>query len=168
LLTIAADQFWHSDSSRSVATAGEAAVWFESRPASEAELRRWRHAAALLMAGRGSEASRLLPPACAPTAWECHTWWGVVAAAHGDTLSARRELEVLERMEPRPRAMRGNHALGRAAIAASLGEKGRAVEYLRESNSAGMPIWTFHWEHAAFFRALRGHPGFEELMRPKG
>jgi DNA-binding SARP family transcriptional activator/TolB-like protein len=168
LLTISADQLWHRSLSQATATASQAVAWFKSRPASEAERWRWRHASALLMAGRGTEARMLLPPACGPTDWECHTWQGVVAAAHGDTLSARRSLEVITMMGQSPRTERGSRALGSAAIAASLGEKDGAVEYLRRANSTGMPTWFFHWGYAAFFRTLRGHGGFEEFMRPKG
>lgn len=76
--------------------------------------------------------------------------------------------EALEETEQTPRPERGSRALGRAAVAASLGESDRAVDYLREANSKGMPIHAIHWHYASFFWALRGHPGFQEFMRPKG
>jgi hypothetical protein len=69
---------------------------------------------------------------------------------------------------PTPRREEGSRAVGLAAIAAALGESDRAVEYLREAHARSIPLWAFHWRYSAFFYRLRGHPGFEELMRPKG
>jgi DNA-binding SARP family transcriptional activator/TolB-like protein len=168
LRNVAADQLWHGDSTKATRTAGEAVAWFESRPLPQAESLRWKHAAVLLMAGRVTDVAALLPGVCAPTDWECHAWTGVVAWARKDTAAALRAEESLSRMRPTPRREEGPRAVGLAAIAAAQGKNDRAVEYLREAHARSIPVWAFHWRFAAFFYRLRGHPGFEELMRPKG
>jgi hypothetical protein len=54
----------------------------------------------------------------------------------------------------------------RARIAATAGDKARAVEFLRQAFQQGWPYW---WQQAQFdFRSLRGYPPFEEFLRPKG
>ena len=69
-------------------------------------------------------------------------------------------------------AMQGPHDLGdtqlrRACIAAALGEKGEAVDLLKEAYRRG---WGFgigiHTDQE--LELLRGYPPYEEFMRPKG
>jgi tetratricopeptide (TPR) repeat protein len=60
----------------------------------------------------------------------------------------------------------GRHLFWRAAIAARLEEKDRAVDLLRESLAQGLPF-PFLFENEDL-RPLWGYPSFERLLEPRG
>jgi len=90
---------------------------------------------------------------------------GALAARRGDRAEAERVDGWLRDLE-RPYLM-GHHTLWRARIAALAGDEDRAVELLRIATAQGVQHGTqFHTQ--IDFEALRDHPGFRELLRPKG
>jgi tetratricopeptide (TPR) repeat protein len=94
---------------------------------------------------------------------------GAVAARLGEGARARAISEQLA-------GMPGGQSLGRAKIAALLGERGEAVELLREAlhkigttginRNWGWFMMQRHWEMD--LESLRGYPPFEQFMRPRG
>jgi predicted Zn-dependent protease len=108
-------------------------------------------------------AKRLM--AAHPENWEYLTVAGVIAAAIGD----REELQRLARAlgELQPPYLRGLNIYGQAAIAASLGEKSRAVTLLREAIRKGETDIQLD-DADPFFLSLHGYPPYEELVKPEG
>ena len=62
--------------------------------------------------------------------------------------------------------VRGDHLYWRAAIAAELGEKERAVTLLRDAIAEGVPYSVLHEDPD--LSALRDFPPFQELIEPRG
>ena len=62
--------------------------------------------------------------------------------------------------------VRGSHLFWRAAIAAELGEKDRAVTLLRDAIAEGVPYSALHEDED--LRALWDFPPFQELIEPRG
>jgi DNA-binding SARP family transcriptional activator/TolB-like protein/tetratricopeptide (TPR) repeat protein len=120
-----------------------------------AELSRWREA---------MDAARVVldsfPNDPMPTAM-----LGIAAASLGDTVSARAQLALLTSSGTLPdNAVRLYEA---AKIAATLGERDRAISLLTSAYAAGRRH-TF-WDHLAVtFEPLRASPGYRDLMRPRG
>jgi hypothetical protein len=50
-------------------------------------------------------------------------------------------------------------------IAALLGERERALEFLAEAISRGADR---HWLHGSEFESIKDHPTYKELMSPTG
>ncbi|MFB3111583.1 MAG: hypothetical protein ACE10G_06085 [Gemmatimonadales bacterium] len=90
---------------------------------------------------------------------------GVIAARLGEIEEARRIDDRLAAID-RPYVF-GGPMLWRARIAASLGERERAVNLLRDAFGRGTNygIWLHRDPELA---SLRDHPPFQELLRPKG
>jgi hypothetical protein len=63
--------------------------------------------------------------------------------------------------------LRGAHTLYRAEIAALLGQRGRALDLLRDAVSHGMFAFSPSVHAEPAFTTLRGDPAFEALFRPK-
>ena len=59
----------------------------------------------------------------------------------------------------------GRHTFWRAAIMGALGERDLAVELLRQAHREGQRMDDWHFTIA--LDALRGHPAFQELIRPQ-
>ena len=91
---------------------------------------------------------------------------GVIAARTGNHEEARRIFDEIpgDRGDPESALYR---SFWRAAIAANLGQKDRAVELLSEAFSQGMPFFIFLHSHPAF-EPLWDYPPFQELIEPKG
>ncbi len=62
----------------------------------------------------------------------------------------------------------GENTFWRACIATSLGEKDAAVALLYDALAEGMTFLRLSPRESPFLSSLRGHPGFEDLIRPKG
>jgi len=91
---------------------------------------------------------------------------GVIAASTGDQEEARRIFDELPVDPGDPRSARFR-STWRAAIAANLGQKDRAVELLREAFSQGQTYGP--WLHInANLEPLWDYPPFQELIEPKG
>jgi hypothetical protein len=90
---------------------------------------------------------------------------GIAAASLGDTVRARAQLALLTSSGTLPdNAVRLYEA---AKIAATLGERDRAISLLTSAYAAGRRH-TF-WDHLAVtFEPLRASPGYRDLMRPRG
>ncbi len=142
--------------------------WRRGRPADEAGKAgaRFSLAFALCLAERWDEARPLLEELARENVGNMQytSWLGAVAARCGDRDEALRISEELRRVE-RPSVL-GGATVARAEIAAQLGDEGRAVQLLREALAEGFPLNQLHSELR--FEPLRGHPPFEELIKPKG
>jgi Flp pilus assembly protein TadD len=126
---------------------------------------RMKHATTLYVLGRWEEASAVFQeldevgfdPAVVTG------FLGLLAARQGDQAGVDRA--------DRYYASRQGRAAGwathwRARIAATAGDKARAVEFLRQAFRMGWPYW---WQQVQFdYQSLRGYPPFEEFLRPKG
>jgi hypothetical protein len=90
---------------------------------------------------------------------------GVTAARAGDRVTALKVAGELGRLDRK--YLFGEHTWCRAAIAANLGEKEKAVELLREAIAQGQPYGS--WLHHSFaLEPLWDYPPFQELLKPKG
>jgi tetratricopeptide (TPR) repeat protein len=143
-------------------------AWYETRPAEEYERLgpryRYRIAACLYELERWEEARAAFETLLAD-GWEgvALTGLGAVAARLGDADAAH---AIVAQLAEQP----GGEPLGRARIAALLGEREEAARLLREAFDS-----TGHWglfirqRHQDMdFESLRGYQSFELLMRPRG
>ena len=89
---------------------------------------------------------------------------GRVAARRGMTDHARAIMDSIAAM---PNSyLYGQPELDRAAICATLGDRGQAMALLRQAVAAGYTYLAI--AHVPEFRALRAYPPFVEFMRPTG
>ncbi len=154
-------------------------AWWHNRPVEEAqtESARFELAQCLHAAGRWREAWTILDALVAehPDSVSYRGLLGVVAARGGDVQQAREQAGWLGDVE-RPYA-RGDPTYWRAAIAAGLGERERAVSLLGNAFAQGLPFGRSPGRDAAYGPALHADPNverlrdyrpFRELLRPKG
>lgn len=119
----------------------------------------------LLYMGRDAEALEIFRTLATedPRSVDFQANAGAILARLGKVEEARKVDAVLGALN-RPYLF-GDDAFGRAIIAAQLGEKDRAVNYLREALAHG----GFLAVHREFFlEPLHGYPPYEEMVRPKG
>lgn len=90
---------------------------------------------------------------------------GVYAAAAGDRDAAMRAEWHLREMAVDDSTLSWSTLLGRAAIAAHLGERERAVELLRQASEL-QHFWDLHLHPA--FEPLWDYEPYQRLMKPKG
>jgi serine/threonine protein kinase/tetratricopeptide (TPR) repeat protein len=94
------------------------------------------------------------------------SYWGllgIVEAATGNHEEALRIFQMLESID-RPYVF-GNNFMWCARIAAALGEKERAVRFLKASFESGTPIGIIlHTD--LHFESIRDYPPFQDLLRP--
>jgi hypothetical protein len=89
----------------------------------------------------------------------------VIAAALGDQRERARWCSWLEELdEP---FLYGAQWFWRAAVAAMLDERDRAVSMLHRALADGLPVELFLHTDPHLMR-LRGHPAFDALLRPRG
>ena len=166
--TVSVELRWHGHREAGVRWANRAVEWGRGRSAEQAGQAgaRLLLAHALCLAERWDEARPLLQALVHESRddTDSMSFLGIVAARRGERSEAMRISEELRRVE-RPSGPGGN-TVGRAGIAAHIGEKERAFELLREALAEGYSLEGLH----ADFRLepLRGYPPFEELMKPKG
>jgi tetratricopeptide (TPR) repeat protein len=158
---------WHGHREAATGMANRAIDWLRAHPAGEGEQEQSRiHlAGSLCVAERWDEAKPVLEELVRDFEGnEAYLGlFGVVAARRGDRAEALRISESLRRIESP--SWPGGSSFQRAAIAAHLGEKERAVGLLREALAAGILVQYVHGDLGV--EPLRGHPPFEELMKPK-
>lgn len=90
---------------------------------------------------------------------------GLIAARRGDRGTAEgisRELAVVE-----VELLRGLNTLRRARIAAVLGDRAEAIQFILESHAQGRPF-DRSWHRDPAFESLQHFSPFEEFLRPKG
>lgn len=161
----------HGHKKESIEMADRAVEWRASRvegkspaddPAAFASL-----AGSLYAAERWDEARAIFERLAAAdsTDMEVKGYLGVLAAREGKERDARRSLEEL-RQSRRPYLYGGN-LYWCACIAAQLGERDRAVQFLREAFSQGAAMAPLPREDMDL-EPLHGYKPFEELMKPKG
>jgi hypothetical protein len=103
---------------------------------------------------------------------------GAVLAKSGDTTNARAVAARLAALAPASVA-RAAALVGRAAIAAQLGDRKEAVALLRDAIDGGatfaftipgslLTISSGITPDSPWFAPLKGYPPFEELMKPSG
>jgi DNA-binding SARP family transcriptional activator/TolB-like protein len=184
--------------------AGQEAVdrgvaWYEARPDSEVDnphyrytyaralyaARRWADAVAIFRSLRQElvqDSTMFTRSNPTPSSLPAHHnmdvallgYEGTLAARLGETGQARAAAALLQELDRR--FLWGDVHYWRAAIAAVLGERDRAVDLLAEALSAGLtwygfgpvfgsPKWDFHIDPD--FESLRGYPRFEVLTGPQ-
>jgi tetratricopeptide (TPR) repeat protein len=121
----------------------------------------------LWIVGRRREIEDLVvwPMDSGPSEYKWAGWRGVIAAIKGDDDLARQIFDGLP-VSDNPRAV----AWGRywqACIAAHLGQKDRAVEFLAEAFSKGFPF-SVRLHSSMDLEPLWDYPPFQELIEPKG
>jgi tetratricopeptide (TPR) repeat protein len=89
---------------------------------------------------------------------------GILAARGGDEEAADTSLDWLGARTDK--YLNGRHRYAQARIAAELGDKERALEFLRRALAEGRTYPELHRDH--HLRRLRDYPPFQELVRPKG
>ncbi len=147
--------------------ATRAVGWYEARPAAERArpLERSGLAEALDASGHPAAADSIwLALAADPSSdIEALGALGVSAARRGDRAEAARRDSALAAMD-RPYRFGGN-TYQRARIAAQLGQRDQAVQFLRVSFGEGRPYdLTLHTDQA--FDPLHGYAPFELLLQP--
>jgi tetratricopeptide (TPR) repeat protein/TolB-like protein len=180
----------HGHPQEALAMARRAVVWFEARSARDrtAPSHRWLLALAKFLAEDWAGARVLYepladleqpiqPPGFSPEmafalAVRFRGRLGVIAARSGERAAAERVAKQLGAVERR--YLFGEHLFQRAAIAAQLGDKEKAVELLREAIAQGFGGTLDYLGYAECLHRvpemapLRGYPPFEELIKPKG
>ena len=122
----------------------------------------------LTEAGRWRETDSVL--ASLRPANDVESYWilgmrGVVSARLGQRARARQmEAELLGLEVPHYRNRSVTWSYLPARIEAALGNRERAIEFLRRGMTMGLPM---EWVHNQF-PSLHGFPPFEEFVRPKG
>jgi len=87
---------------------------------------------------------------------------GILAARRQDREGAQAALDWLA--DRRDRYLHGRHRYAQARVAAELGERGLAMEFLRRALAEGQIYQAIHRDH--YLRDLRDYPPFQELVRP--
>jgi tetratricopeptide (TPR) repeat protein len=133
--------------------------WYESNGTYEYSLAR-----TLYYAGRWQDAFEFFAPAAStnPDDVDLKGWLGVTYARLGNHDEAERIVSNMDRDRQEL-----SIALWRARIAAVSGDFDSAVLLLQQAFTRGLVYGA--WLHRdPDFLLLRGHPAFEELIRPKG
>jgi tetratricopeptide (TPR) repeat protein len=141
-----------------------ALAWFASQPASEL---RYDRGLAFFYAEQWSDADTLFAAliADAPDNFDYRGFRGVALAQLARDEEAMEIAVWLEELD-RP-FLRGSNTRWRAAIAAALGDRDRAVRLLQQAIGEG--FWHGIWQHRdPEWDPLRDYPPFQVLIRPKG
>lgn len=169
MLTAGLELKAHGHPRAAIGTLDRAAEWFARQPEL---LRTTPDNRKILMAidfarGRDAQAAGECAEMRKRRPSDTHTRWclGMLAARRGERAVADSLIGVLERMSAGrlPPVRR----LYQAEISAALGDRERAVLFLRKGFASGL---AFGVEHHAnpFLQPLVGFPAFEELIKPKG
>jgi tetratricopeptide (TPR) repeat protein len=159
----------HGHREESVRLAERAATWYRGRPPSESTTQDWQRglAGALFWAEQWTDSRAMFEKLASGASPQVDDtgMLGVAAARAGDRATAVKVVGELERLDRK--YLFGEHTWCRAAIAANLGEKEKAVELLREAIAQGQPYGS--WLHRSFaLEPLWDYLPFVELLRPKG
>ncbi len=159
----------HGHREEALRLAGGAVTWYRGRPPTERTAQDWQRglAIALFYADRWNESRTEYEKLVAGGSKEIDDagMVGVDAARGGERAIAMKVARELERLDQK--WLFGDHTYYRAAIAAGLGDKERAVELLREAFAQGLPYW-FDLHSSLSLEPLWDYPPFQELLKPKG
>jgi tRNA A-37 threonylcarbamoyl transferase component Bud32/tetratricopeptide (TPR) repeat protein len=143
--------------------------WYQNRTQREMEPERLRFefAQTLFAAERWAEANAIIDELAAddPKNLNYQGYLGSLAARQDNFEEATRIDRALADLDDQ--YLGGLNHAWRARIAAVMGEKDRAVDLLREGHAKGLEFW-MPWHRDPDLMLLRGHPPFDEFMRPKG
>ena len=163
----------HGHKQASLQVLERAIKWYESRPEEELKRPNRFRAEVLYTAERWEEAQIQFAQLHKedPGYYRWLGRLGTLAARQGDRKEALRILDLLEN-DKNPYQF-GRNTLFRAAIAAILGEKERAVNLLEKSLEQGsVYIFNYPMREAIHpnmdFEPLYDYPPFKELIKPKG
>jgi tetratricopeptide (TPR) repeat protein len=166
MLTAAEELIVHGHQEAGGEMADRAVDWLRNRPPQDqkpADLAR-----ALFVAGHWQDARAAYETLVdqAPDEIEYLGHLGATLAHLGDVDAARRiasDLRAIDRQY-----LFGRPAYWQAAIAATLGDSEGAISLIREWISQAFGIDYVALHHDSNFESLREHPGFQEILRPKG
>jgi tetratricopeptide (TPR) repeat protein len=154
--------------------AGRAIERFDARPTAEATEvgHGYWYGRALFLAGRVDESHMVFDEIvnAQSDSLSYRAFRAFLAVQRGDTAQATRDAEWLDEYVPPdvPGAgWRISPLYWQGVIAAALGERQQAVDFLRESYDQGR-LHDWYDGVRVEFESLRDHPDFQELMRPKG
>lgn len=161
----------HGHPAEAHALFNKALAWYEARSKEELEREpiRSAHADLLYLTGQLEEAHATYVTLVVADSSNVSALGhlGVIAAARGDAPDVQR-IDRLLATSAQP-YLWGENTHWRAAIAARLGERERAVSLLREAISQGDDYGINPSLHAdQYFAPLRGYPAFEALLKPQG
>jgi tetratricopeptide (TPR) repeat protein len=159
--------YGHMEASRAIAE--RALEYLENRPPEETVTRTHRFRRALILYGleRWDDAYAIVEKLVEedPSALDALGLLGTLSARRGDTAEASRVSQVLEGAAGPFDG--GNTTYWRACIAALLGEKGRAVDLLRQAHQEGRYLGIGMMIDMDL-ESLRDYPQFQEFIRPRG
>jgi len=146
----------------------ESLRWYESQPARERERLHSSIAETHYWAGNADEARRLYLQLHDedPQNVTYLTYLGCLAGFADEVDEAHRYIEELGALEVTPRH-RGVIIGCQAGIAASVGERERAMTLLQEAFQHGYPFGPL-LHYLRYFDPIRDYPPFQEWIRPKG
>jgi hypothetical protein len=158
---------WHGHPERSGVFVTRALDWLAARPETEihSEAHRALLGQALLSAGRGTEAEVVLSRLAAerPEKVAYRGLLGVLAARRGDRKRAA-EISKWLREANQPYLF-GSQTHYASSIAAWLGEKDRAVSFLREALGQGLTPLELHADGLLY--PIWSYEPFQELLKPR-
>jgi len=167
LMQTAGEEFRvHGHEEKALKCFDQSVSWYKGRNAEEMMPLRFDYAQALAKSRQYDSAANLMIQLVAekPDSIDYQGWLGIIAAKHGDHVLAAKVFQWLQDLK-RP-YMLGSNTYYQACIAASLGEKDRAVELLKKSFQQGRQFWiNIHRDFA--FETLWDYPLYIELMKPK-
>jgi hypothetical protein len=151
--------------------AGRAIERFDARPTAEATDRYW-YGRALFLGGRIDESQMVFDEIAVEQSdsLSYRAFRAFLAVQRGDTAQATRDAEWLDEYVPPnlPGAgWRISPLYWQGVIAAALGRRHEAVDFLRDSYDQGR-LHDWYDRVRVEFESLRDYPPFQELMRPKG
>jgi hypothetical protein len=143
-------------------------AWYRNRPAQDlvGETNRFALAQTLYAAEEWAEAGKLMAPLVKerPDNMAYATLLGAIAARTGDRGAAAKSAVTLAQAPSNPG---GAMELRRAQLAALLGDRDQAVEFLRAGLARGLSM-SLALHRQMDLESLRGYAPFDELMKPKG
>ena len=161
----------HGHTEEALKTLARAFEWYEALAPDDLAESAWGLLWAFFGAGRTEDAAALVDrvgfDALISSPAASLAILGMLAARRGDRDRALALIDELATIGHSPYQHHNAPAGWRAAIAALLGERERAVEWLREHFAQGARFTTW-WHRNPNLESLRGYPPYEELMRPKG
>ncbi len=158
----------HGHRAEAIEWAKRAVAWYRNQPALFLTTAANRQALALALYGAedwreaGTIASALLKEQPGNTVYV--TLAGAIAARQGDRALATKHAAALAQASSAPG---GANELRRAQLAALLGEREQAVQFLRDAFAHGLSM-SVGLHRNIDLEPLRGYAPFDDLMKPKG
>jgi tetratricopeptide (TPR) repeat protein len=145
----------------------QAIRWFENLPAEEVKLNRFDYGITLYEVRKYQQARTTFEELVSDSSEsiDYNAYLGCVAARMGDKAKAKEVSEWIGNLK-RPYLF-GTPSYCRACIAAILGDKEQAINFLKESAQRGKTDWML-WHHDVDLESLWDYPPFKEFMKPKG